>query len=246
VTTFQDNIPPDVVASQAEVIRRFLPAGCAFEPRRVGDHALGLDDYFRDLRHEAYLVLDIDCIPLAGWVIPWFLDHARAGVLVGAAQRANPLENGGHIYAGPCAVAFSRATFERLGRVSFLATERADIGEELTYGCERLGIPVSLLWPTEVTTPKWTLLPDVLFGLGTTYGGAVYHAFEIRMGHTVGMFLEKCREVLATARGCSDRPASSPPPSHPTGGRAEASQSATRRSASSHRPGRPSRRRASS
>jgi len=201
VTVFQDNVPPEVVSMQAEVICRMLPVGCEFEPRRVSHHALGLDDYFRELRHEAYCVLDVDCIPLADWVIPWFLENALAGAVLGAAQRANHLENGGHLYAGPCALAFSRATFERLGPVSFGATDRGDVAEEVTYACERLGIPVSLLWPTHVTTPKWTLRPDIPFGLGTTFGGAVYHAFEISKGHTVGMFLDKCRQVLAGRHG---------------------------------------------
>src|SRR5262249_46597806 len=83
------------------------------------------------------------------------------------------------------------------GDISFGDTPRADVAEELTYACELCGIPVSLLWPTHVTTPKWTLLPGIAFGLGTTFGGAVYHSFEISKGHTGNMFLEKCRQVLA-------------------------------------------------
>jgi len=204
VTVYQDNISPEVIARQAEVVCRFLPAGCEFEPRRVSHHALGLNDYFRDLRHDAYLILDVDCIPLAPWVMPWLLENALAGVVVGAAQRANHLDNGGHLYAGPCALAFSRETFERVGRPSFGDTGRGDVGEELTYACEEAGIPVSLLWPTDVTTPRWTLRPGVPFGLGTTYAGALFHAFEISKRHTVGMFLEKCRHVLKIPMGSPD------------------------------------------
>ena len=196
VTVFQDNIPPEVVGMQAEVICRFLPSGCDFESVAVGHHALGLDDYFRSTRHDAYLVLDIDCIPLTSWVISWMFEQAYSGILVGAAQRANHISNGNHLYAGPCALAFSRNVWERLGGVSFRATDRGDVAEEITYACEGLDIPVSLLWPTRVKIPKWTLLPNIEFGLGTTYGGAFFHAFEISKGHTVGMFLEKCREVL--------------------------------------------------
>jgi predicted O-methyltransferase YrrM len=205
VTVYQDNIPTEVVDRQAEVIGRFLPDGCEFEPRRAYQHAQGLDDYFRTLRYDAYLVLDIDCIPLAPWVMPWLLGTALAGVVVGAAQRANHLCNDGHLYAGPCAVAFSRATFERLGRPSFRDTSRGDVGEELTYSCEQAGVPVSLLWPTSVALPKWTLRPGIEFGLGTTFGGALYHAFEISKGQTVNMFLDKCREVLGAAAGADRR-----------------------------------------
>jgi hypothetical protein len=201
VTVYQDNIPPEVITRQGELVCRFLPAGCAFEPRRVSHHALGLDEYFRELRHEAYVILDVDCIPLAGWVLPWMLENAFAGIVIGAAQRANHLENGGHLYAGPCALAFGRDTFERIGRVSFRDTPRGDVAEELTYACERLGVPVALLWPTKVAVPKWTLRPGVPFGLGTTFGGAVYHAFEVSKGRTVGMFLEECERVLRSGSG---------------------------------------------
>jgi predicted O-methyltransferase YrrM len=197
VTVYQSNISQEVVARQADVVCRFLPPGCAFEPRRVSNHALGLNDYFRDLRHDVYLVLDIDCIPLTPWAVPWVLESARAGIVIGAAQRANHIDNGGHLYAGPCALAFSRTTFERLGRPSFKDTSRGDVAEEVTYRCEEVGVPVSLLWPTHVTTPKWALRGGIEFGNGTTYGGAFYHAFEISKGHTAGMFLDKCREVLS-------------------------------------------------
>jgi hypothetical protein len=197
VTVYHDNIPHKVVSAQAEVIGRFLPAGCEFVPCKASDHALGLDDFFsRGLQHEAYLILDVDCIPLAEWVIPWFLENALAGIVIGPAQRANHLQNGEHIYAGPCALAFSRVTYERLDRVSFRDTTRADVGEELTYACEESGIPVCLLWPTHVTTPKWPLRSGSKFGLGTTFGAAVYHAFEISKQETVPLFLDKCRQIL--------------------------------------------------
>jgi predicted O-methyltransferase YrrM len=201
VTIYCDNVPLEVVARQAEVIHRFLPPGCEFVQLRASHHALGLDDYFRVLHHDAYVILDIDCIPLTPWAIVWMLENAHAGIIVGAAQRANHLENDGHLYAGPCALAFSRETFERLGCPSFKETPRADVAEELTHACEEAGIPVSLLWPTHVTTPKWTLQAGIQFGLGTTFGGAFYHAFEIRHGQTVKMFLQKCDEVLAGSSG---------------------------------------------
>ncbi len=205
VTVFQENIPQEVISAQAEVICRILPRGCEFVPFAVGHHALGLDEYFSELGYDAYVIFDIDCIPLANWVIPWLLDNALAGLLVGIAQRANHLENDGHIYAGPSGVAFSRATFERLGRPSFRDTPRGDVGEELTYACERLGVPICLLWPTDVMENKWTLRPGIPFGLGTTFGNALFHAFEISKGHTVSMFLKKCSDVLQNPNGSTER-----------------------------------------
>ena len=205
VTVFQGNIPLEVVSAQAEVICRFLPRGCEFIPVEVSHHAIGLNDFFQELRHEAYLVFDIDCIPLAEWVIPWMLENALAGTLVGPAQRANHLDNGNHIYAGPSALAFSHETFERAGKVSFGDTPRGDVAEELTYECERLEIPITFLWPTSVEQPRWSLQGGITFGNGTTFGGAVYHAFSISKGETVEMFLGKCREVLKSTSANSKR-----------------------------------------
>ena len=196
VTVYQSNIPTDVLWHQAEVINRFLPDGCEFAPRLVRRHAIGLDEYFLTRRHEAYLVLDVDCIPLAKWVIPWILQNALAGVLIGGAQRANHLENGEHIYVGPGVMAFSRDTFEKCGGLSFEGTSRGDVGEEFTYAAEGLEIPISFLWPTHVVANKWALRGTQSFGIGTTYAGAFFHAFQISSGLTIPIFLEKCQKLL--------------------------------------------------
>jgi hypothetical protein len=196
ISVYQNNIPLEVISLQSEVICRFLPAGCEYEPREAKSHAAGLDTYFQELRHEAYLVLDIDCIPLADWVIPWILQNALAGILVGGAQRANQFENGEHIYVGPGVMAFSKETFQRMGCLSFKDTNRGDVGEEFTYAAERLGIPISLLWPTHVNRDKWPLRGGRWFGHGTIYGGAFFHTYEISRGETVSMFIEQCNKVL--------------------------------------------------
>jgi hypothetical protein len=196
-TFFQDNIPTEVISAQAEVVRRCLPNGCDFAQLLVNDHATGLDDFIKDSKYDVYVIFDIDCIPLANWVVPWLLQNALAGTVVGAAQRANHIDNNEHIYAGPCALAFSREVFERVNGPSFIATDRGDVAEELTYACESHGIPICLLWPTHVVHPKWPLRGGFSFGNGTTFGAAVYHAFELSRGQTVTMFIERCKQVLA-------------------------------------------------
>jgi hypothetical protein len=185
-------------------LRAALPPRLETTPRQFAGKNVpvpfpGREQLLRQLRHEAYVIFDIDCIPLAAWVIPWLVENALAGTLLGPAQRANHLSNGEHVYAGPSALAFSRVTYERLGRPSFRATDRGDVAEELTYACEAAGIPIMLLWPTHVGEPKWQLRSGLTFGHGTTFGGAIYHAFEISKGETAGMFLRKCRQVLSRA-----------------------------------------------
>ncbi len=195
-TVCQGNIPAEVISGQGEVVRRFLPAECDFHQYASGHHAIGINEFLAQHDYDAYVLLDIDCIPLNRQVLPWMIRTACAGVLVGCAQRANHLDNGGHIYAGPCGLAFSRALYEAIGRVSFYASDRGDVGEELTYRCENLGLPIRLLWPTHVVARKWDLRDGLYFGHGTTYGGALFHAFEIGKHVTTELFLNKCREVL--------------------------------------------------
>ena len=193
---YMGNVPQDVVDAQAEVIRAFLPDACDFVQILDSDHPAGIDRVLAQHNRQVYLILDVDCIPLAQWVMPWMLRNAAAGVLVGCAQRASHLENQGHIYAGPFAMAFSRDLYQKLDRISFASTPRGDVGEELTYRCEELGMPMTILWPTDVVTPKWDLRGEHRFGNGTTYGDAIYHAFEIRFDESRPLFLAKCRDVL--------------------------------------------------
>jgi hypothetical protein len=196
LTLYMENIPEVVVESQARVVKSFLPEGCDFFQITASDHAAGLDAFLTQYRRDAYVILDVDCIPLVPWVLPWLLHNALAGILIGCAQRASHIENDSHIYAGPFAVAFGRELFESLGCVSFASTPRGDVGEELTYRCEEAGIPISLLWPTDVTVPLWDLRAGRPFGEGTTYGGVLYHAFAIRDQRTCPIFLKKCEAVL--------------------------------------------------
>jgi hypothetical protein len=197
VSVFQSNIEKQVVASQAEVVRRFLPADCAFHQVLVTDHGFGIDECLSRLEYDLYVMLDIDCIPLNAKALPRLIEIARSNTLIGCVQRANHINNGSHLFAGPCGVAFSRELFENLGRPSFRATARGDVGEEVTYRCEEVGYPVELLWPTHVVAPKWALTDNRFLGHGTTYADALFHAFEIRWKATEGLFLEKCRQVIA-------------------------------------------------
>ncbi|MBY0432321.1 MAG: hypothetical protein K2Q10_14080 [Rhodospirillales bacterium] len=191
------NIPFEVVAAQHEVIRRFLPRGCHFlqilTNRR---HAEAVDIFLKTSPYDAMVLLDIDCVPLTDEAIPFMLAKAGEGAVVGAAQRANHIDNGGHIYAGPFCMAVHRRTWVELGSPSFVETPRGDVGEELTWTAEEKGVPVSLLWPSAVETPRWPLRGDRVFGTGTTYDSLFWHAFEIRSPHQHQRFIERCAGFL--------------------------------------------------
>ena len=102
LSIYLDNIPSCLVDKQALVVEKYLPRYVDFYQTRSVRHAVGIDDFLRSHVYDVYLILDIDCIPLNNIVLPWMLETASSDILVGCAQRANHIENGEHIYAGPC------------------------------------------------------------------------------------------------------------------------------------------------
>lgn len=155
---------------------------------------------------DVFMSLDVDAIPMNPAAIEFLKDAASVGVLVGVAGRANHIENGGHIYASPSAMAFSRTTYARLGFPSFLNTSRGDTGEELTYRAESAGIKVHLIYPTRCQKPLWKLRGDrIEFGEGTFYGmdgiEMFYHQFHARHRFGWGSFQRVCDEIITAQRG---------------------------------------------
>jgi len=197
VSVHMANIHFSVVAMQKAVVERLAPPGVPFHQLRVDrPHADSLDAFLDETDCDTVVVLDIDCIPLHADALPMLCGEAAQGRLVGAAQRANHIDNGGHLYAGPFCMAFTRDLWTRLGRPSFRETARGDVGEELTYRCEEEGVGVRLLWPTAVEVPLWPLRGEAVFGYGTEYESAFWHCFEIRDPRNQLRFTNRCFRVL--------------------------------------------------
>ncbi len=192
---YADNIDPAMVAAQRAVVERFLPDGWKFYQFPLSTtHGDAIDMLLSGTNFDTYVFLDIDCIPLTSDALTTLQHFADQGAVIGCAQRANHIENGGHLYAGPFCVAFRRETWITAGRPSFRETERGDVGEELTWACEERGIPVELLRPSRVPVPRWELRGEARFGPGAEYAGRFYHQFEAR--HGADAFLRRCAEVL--------------------------------------------------
>lgn len=198
VSFYMQNVSKTVVAAQAKAIARFLPAGVDLLQLKTGfAHGRTIDLFLAFARYDLILILDIDCIPISTNAIPSLVEAAQSGALVGAAQRANHIGNEDHIYVGPFLMGFSRATHARLGHPSFRETKRGDVGEELTYRAEALGVPIRFLWPTSCDAPKWHLKDEIQFGPNTIYDHKFLHAFEIRRPEQQAAFVATVDRVLA-------------------------------------------------
>lgn len=199
---YMDNISREVVECQRKCVLRFLPENWQFIqykfPGQGGwpSHGQAIDDCLTQSLPPIVVVLDIDCIPLSPRSFPFLSSCCADGTLVGCVQRANHIDNNGHLYVGPCCVAFSFSSFLELGRPSFQATSRGDVGEELTYRWEECGKPVRFLWPTQVLQDLWELDSTRRFGIGTTYDDLFYHSFCISSPQLQPLFVSRCLSEL--------------------------------------------------
>ncbi|MGO9135681.1 MAG: glycosyltransferase [Methylovirgula sp.] len=201
VSFYMANISKEVVAAQARAITRFLPEGVDLVQLHTGfGHGRSIDLFVALSSYDVIVLLDIDCVPISAEALPKLIEHARAGALVGAAQRANHIGNDNHLYAGPFLMAFSRESYRRLGSPSFRETRRGDVAEELTYRAEAQDFPIHYLWPTICEAPKWHLTGDITFGRNTVYEHAFLHAFEIRMPDQQKAFIAMIERVLGEER----------------------------------------------
>jgi hypothetical protein len=197
VSFYMDNVAADVVQHQRAVLEKFIPPDFSLVQKlTAGTHAAALDDFVRETAYDLIVVLDIDCVPLSASSIPTLAAHAARGVLAGCVQRANHIDNRGHLYVGAFCMAFTRELWEKLGRPSFQPTNRGDVGEELTYRCEAIQQPIHMIWPSSVEVPLWDLTDRQKFGLNTEYDGAFLHAFGIRDSANQRKFVGRCRNII--------------------------------------------------
>jgi hypothetical protein len=198
LSLYMSDISQEVVTNQGKIIQRFLPEGVDFLQMRTGfGHGQSIDLFLYFCPYQIIILLDIDCIPTSPQAIPTLIKEAKTGILVGAAQRANHIDNGGHVYVGPFLMGLSKTTYCQLGRPSFSETRRGDVGEELTYRAEALRHEIRLLWPTRCEVPIWHLRDDVYFGRNTIYEDFFLHAFQIRKPEQQASFIFRTRRLLA-------------------------------------------------
>ena len=164
-------------------------------------HGEVIEKIVRESNKDLLIFFDIDCIPLCQEVIAsTYLSIMLSGALVGPAQRANHIDS--YVYAAPSAIGFAKSIFHAVGEPNLAADNRHDTCGALSRACERVGIPVIRLAPSDFAVPKWPIYVESKShcGHGTTYCGGIFHAFEMRLGSTREMFLTKCDDVLNTKK----------------------------------------------
>lgn len=193
ITVYNEIIPSDVVEGQRKVFEKFGENIIQIKPETWGGHAHTVDLHLKNNEWDHAIVFDIDCIPLNKDVIKntreWVLNNIG---LYSVAQNPNHIPNAID-YASPAFIAFSRATYEKLGEPSFQGTKQWDVGGEFTHKALEQKLPIKLMYPSHVEIPKWKFADGSMFGIGTTYEDKIYHHFEGR--RITQSFLDKCKQI---------------------------------------------------
>lgn len=163
------------------------------------EHGDFLNQITRTVVECDYIIFfDIDCIPVNPlWLDQLMPDLLKPHTIVGAAQTANHLREGKNLYVSPFFCAISTAYLKELDYPDLRMTDQVDGGQNLTETIREKEGNIHFWWPTHIEEEQWDLYhPEhKRFGLGTTYGNAIYHAFFSRNDRS-DRFIKKCKSLL--------------------------------------------------
>ncbi len=162
-------------------------------------HGDFLNHITRTVTDTDYLVFfDIDCIPVhKDWLEHLLNDLREPDAIAGAAQTANHLQEGKNLYVSPFFFGISTRYLKKLGYPDMELTGDMDAGQNLSVQILKNKGRINYWWPTHIEEEKWYLHhpQHPVFGPGTTYNNAVYHAFFSRFDQSE-RFKKKCKSVL--------------------------------------------------
>lgn len=194
VSFHNGNVSGDLVRAQKAVFDHFGYSD-HLQIHTNLSHGEAIDEWLNTRHWDEVAIFDIDCIPLNFFAFSnaaMFLSYDR---LFGIAQSANHLNS--EKYVGAPFIVFGRSLWEAIGKPSFKETKTEDVAGHFTRQAILWHKKVEYLYPTHCEEPRWKLPDGTPFGLGTTYEGQIYHAFESRFQHgSTSRFIEKCKEVI--------------------------------------------------
>ncbi len=135
-------------------------------------HSVMMRDLIRNLNKDSYcLIIDIDAFPLSKYAVKLSFVLAMLKGINGNIQRTNCIKNGAHLFIGPSYICFNTETIKELNEAAWIANERSDVSEEITWAKPEL-IDHNLFRPLKTLfNPIWPLEGEKkVYGIGTTFG----------------------------------------------------------------------------
>jgi len=193
---YWDNLDPRVPDYQAKIFNHY---GIPLNQHRINglDHGEWMD-WVLERNEDVDLIVffDADCIPIDKDKTIQYIKIALDGTLVGNTQASNHLD-ASRTFAAPSFLPVNRKMWKTLGKPSCKAHYDGDVAQMLTDTWLYHGQSVFLLPVSHFEVAKWDLPNNPQsYGIGTTYGDAVYHLFEVRTNENIERFVKKAQEVL--------------------------------------------------
>jgi hypothetical protein len=157
-----------------------------------------------------YWFCDCDLIPVNKNFIDTMYEKIKdRNSIFGPSLATNHRNFKNHIYAGLCCLSFSKELYLKLDCPLMTdIVERSDNGQELSWRIQESGGNLCLMYPTsfneltddemkETGNPRFFKLGEYFkYGLGTIFGGLVYHGFMANLERSRRLFIEKCKEII--------------------------------------------------
>lgn len=194
-----DNYNPEMLLAHKSVMEH-LGIVVNYHQQNV-NHGTWMDRVMKTSKADVVGFIEPDCIPLTKQIV---LDSAKyANVsksFVGIAQVSNHIGTKSHVYAAPAFYFIHRESWNKMGQPSFTETSRADVGEEVTYKAEEMGIRYRTYYPDfferEPVEGVWPLGSYGYYGVGTVFHNSIYHLYQGRMGNNAELFARRCKDVV--------------------------------------------------
>ena len=200
---YMSNINEQVMEHQKRVMETLCPDIPFYQESTYFHHGPTMDLFLFQRTEDVIVFLDIDAVPLTPGAITTIAKMAYDNnTIAGAPQRANHINNGQHIYVGPCVLAIQPDLYRALKCPPARETTRGDVAEEWTYTLELSGrVPQYLdVIDYDKDSHAWDLRDGKKFGLNTFYGldgeRMFYHAFQGRDPRQQTSFITLCKTLL--------------------------------------------------
>lgn len=198
-TLYWPNTDPDIVKAHSDVMNHFdLPVGYTVHQM---PHGMWMDAVMEQSTSDIVCFFDIDCVPTNKEVIDAAVAYVqRTQSFIGISQVSNHIKPCSHIFAAPAFFMIWRETWNKMLKPTFAEQVKCDVGENVSYIAEMMGLKFKTLFPThyyrQPENERWYLHSYGEYGIGTHFEGGIFHLYQGRHPQNQQLFKEVCASII--------------------------------------------------
>ena len=198
-TLYWPNTDPEIVRSHSDVMKHHgIDVNYTIQPY---PHGAWMDAVMQQMDTDIVCFFDIDCVPTNKEIFDKCIEWvSESKSFVGISQVSNHIKPCSHIFAAPAFFVMWRDTWMKMNQPSFLENPRCDVGENVSYQAEMLGIKYKTLFPTHFhfrpEGESWFLHSYGEYGIGTHFEGGIFHLYQGRHPQNQELFKRVCSEII--------------------------------------------------